>query len=168
MPVIVRKGCLVPQLTIRPYVESDWPRISEIHDQARYDELRGSVDLGVYRPLAEVAEAEGLFASRIWVAENLEDRQVAGFVAATDTEITWLYVDPAKYRQGVGGQLLRHAITQCGPVVHVMVLAQNAAARALYEREGFVVTKTFALNFAEGEQYTAEGAILTLDRSQEH
>jgi ribosomal protein S18 acetylase RimI-like enzyme len=161
-----REGTTVPELTIRPYVETDWPRISAIHDQARYDELRGSVDLGVYRPLADVAEAEGLFESRIWVAENPEDKQAVGFVAATDDEITWLYVDPAFYRQGVGGQLLRHAIVQCGPVVNVMVLAQNAAARALYEREGFVVTKTFQLKFAEGEQYTAEGAILTLDRSK--
>jgi ribosomal protein S18 acetylase RimI-like enzyme len=152
------------QLTIRPYAASDWPRLCEIHDAARYDELRGSVDLGVWRPLAEVAEAEGLFTSRIWVAEQ-PDGQVCGFVAATDDEITWLYVDPASYRQGVGGQLLRHALAQCGPVVKVMVLAGNAAALALYAREGFVVTRTFPLRFAEGDQFTAEGAMMTLDRS---
>jgi len=154
----------MPELTIRPYTDSDWPRLCEIHDAARHDELRGSVDPGVWRPLVEVAEAEGLFRSRIWVAE-MPDGRIAGFVAGRGDEITWLYVDPAFYRRGIGGKLLRHAIGQCGPVVKVMMLAGNRAARSLYEREGFVTTETFPLRFAEGEQFTAQGAMMTLDRS---
>lgn len=150
------------ELTIREYRERDWDRICAIHDAARHDELRGSVDPAVWRPLAEVAAAEGLFDSRIWVGEI--DHQVVGWVAATPDEITWLYVDPAWYRRGIASRLLRHAIAQGGPVLTVMVLAGNAGARTLYEREGFVLDRLVTLRFSEGEGITAEGAIYRLDR----
>jgi ribosomal protein S18 acetylase RimI-like enzyme len=125
---------------IRPYRDSDWSRVCEIHDRARYDELRGSVDPAGWLPLAEVAEAEGLFKSTIWVYQA-EDR-VVGFIAAMPTEITWLYVDPDHHRQGIGRKLLRHVLAQRPGKVTLAALGGNTSAIALYESEGFRITSS--------------------------
>jgi hypothetical protein len=86
------------RIEIRPYADDDWDAIARIHDVARLDELRDSAGVEAFLTLAQTAENEGLFDGRLWVAEA--DGEVAGFVALDDDEVTWLYVDPKRYRQG--------------------------------------------------------------------
>ncbi|WFE39864.1 GNAT family N-acetyltransferase [Micromonospora sp. WMMD998] len=148
----------MPDIAIRPYAEDDWPAIARIHDAARLDELRGSAGVDAFRTLAQTADAEGLFDGHVWVAETAG--RVAGFVALADDEVTWLYVDPQRYRQGIGRALLRHALSAAGPRVEVTVLDGNPAALALYESEGFTLTQTRTGRLAGNEAFPATGHIM--------
>ena len=145
-------------ITIRPYTDGDWDAIARIHDAARLDELRDSVGVAAFRTLAQTAEPEGLFDGQVWVAEL--DGRVAGFVALDDDEVTWLYVDPRRYRHGVGRALLRHAVAAAGPRVEVTVLDGNPAALALYTSEGFTITETRTGALVGNEAFPATGHIM--------
>ena len=147
-----------PRITIRPYRDDDWDAIAKIHDAARLDELRGSAGVEAFLTLAQTAEGEGLFDGHLWVAEA--GGRVAGFVALDDDEITWLYVDPQRYRRGVGRALLRHALDAAGPRVEVTVLEGNPAALQLYLSEGFTVTETRTGALAGNETFAATGHIM--------
>lgn len=144
---------------IREYVESDWPHICRIHDAARLDELRGSAGVDAFLSLERTAEGEGLFDGLLWVATV--DGAVAGFAAYDDGELTWLYVDPARYRRGVGRALLRHALAEVsGEDVVTTVLDGNPAALALYLAEGFTIVETRAGRLAGNEGFAATGHIM--------
>ena len=94
------------QITIRPCRPADWPRLQQIHDPARRNELALAGMPDAFRPLAEVAEEEGLFDyPHLDVAEV--DGTAAGFAAYTNEELGWVYVDPAFSRKGIGRALLR-------------------------------------------------------------
>ena len=148
-------------IDIRPYSDADWTAIAGIHDAARLDELRGSAGVQAFRTLAQTAGDEGLFDGRLWVADV--DGVVAGFVALDDDEVTWLYVDPRRYRQGVGRALLRHALAAAGPRVEVTVLDGNPAALGLYLSEGFGITETRTGSLVGNEAFTATGHIMHRD-----
>ncbi|MEV6595662.1 GNAT family N-acetyltransferase [Actinoplanes sp. NPDC051346] len=146
-------------MLIRGYRDDDWPEIARIHDAARLDELRDSVGVEAFLTLAQTAEGEGLFDGHLWVADD--GGTVTGFVAHDDDEITWLYVDPARYRQGIGRALLRHAVAACdADQIEVTVLAGNPAAVALYRAEGFVITETRTGRLVGNEAFTATGHIM--------
>ena len=81
-------------------------------------------------------------------------------MAHDDDEVTWLYVDPARYRQGIGRALLRHAVAACGgDRIGVTVLAGNPAALALYRAEAFEITETRTGALVGNEAFTATGHI---------
>lgn len=144
---------------IRPYGSDDWPALARIHDAARLDELRCSVGVAAFRTLADTAEGEGLFDGDVWVAE--QDGEVVGFVALDESEVTWLYVDPARYRQGHGRALLRHAIAAAGDgPVETDALAGNDAALALYQAEGFTIVETKTGRLAGNEDFPATGHLM--------
>lgn len=151
------------EMLVRPYEERDWDRLCEIHDQARLDELRGSVDLAAFLTLAQTADSEGLFDGEVWVA--VEGGRVVGFVAFAGDEIGWLYVDPADTRRGIGRRLLRHAVAACGRVVTVEVLAGNSAALALYQGEGFAIAKTVGGRLTGNEAFPATGHLMRLTKA---
>lgn len=82
-----------------------------------------------------------------------EAGEVAGFVdygverdaaaaARGEWEIRALYVDPARQRGGAGRALVAAALVDSAraPAVRLWVLAENANARAFYERVGFVAS----------------------------
>jgi ribosomal protein S18 acetylase RimI-like enzyme len=143
---------------IREYDKSDWDAIARIHDAARLDELRDSAGVEAFLTLEQTAEGEGLFDGRLWVAET--DGQVAGFVALDGDEVTWLYVDPGRYRQGIGRALLRHAVERAGDRAEVTVLEGNPAALALYRSEGFEVLETRTGPLVGNERFTVTGHIM--------
>jgi ribosomal protein S18 acetylase RimI-like enzyme len=143
---------------IREYDRGDWDAIARIHDAARLDELRDSAGVAAFLTLEQTAEGEGLFDGLLWVAET--DGRVTGFVALDGDEITWLYVDPAHYRQGIGRALLRHAVAHAGDRAEVTVLDGNPAALALYRGEGFVVRETRTGPLVGNERFTATGHIM--------
>ncbi len=142
-------------ITIRPYRPSDWDSICRIHDVARLDELRSSVGVEAYLDLATTYENEGLFDGDVWVAEL--DGQVGGFIAGTPGEITWAYVDPSRYRSGIGRALVQHVQARASGPVELEVLDGNDTARAFYQRMGFVVEATTTGKLAGNEAFTATG-----------
>jgi GNAT superfamily N-acetyltransferase len=70
--------------------------------------LRVSVGIEAFLSLAATFENEGLFEGEVLVA--CDDETVVGFIAFADDEVTWLYVSPDYYRQGIGKKLLRRYI----------------------------------------------------------
>jgi ribosomal protein S18 acetylase RimI-like enzyme len=129
-------------LQIRDYHDTDWPAVCAVHNRARPDELRGSCDLRAFVPLAEEQDdVESFQRSRKFVA--CIGGQIVGFVGIDGTYLSWLYVDPAYYGQGIGRRLLRFGIQCIGPHAWTVVLAGNSRARRLYESEGFHVVDTY-------------------------
>ena len=145
-------------MRIRPYRPEDWPRLCEIHDAARLDELRLSAGEAGFLTLEQSAENEGLFAGRLDVAEV--NGQVVGFVAFTHDELTWLYVAPAMYRRGIGRALLRHAIENAGETFRAELLEGNEPALRLYLSEGFHIVRHVIGRLVGNEKFPASGYVL--------
>ena len=144
-------------MNIRRYRKDDWPRIREIHDLARMDELRGANLVEAFLPLEATAEREGLFDLEILVAEK--DGRVHGFVAYGHGELAWLYVDPAAYRAGIGAKLASAAIAGSPHRLSVEVLQGNDAALHFYQSIGFVES-----GIASGRMPGNEGYSVTVHR----
>jgi ribosomal protein S18 acetylase RimI-like enzyme len=149
-------------IQLRKYNSEDWDAIADIHDRARLDELKASVGVRAFLSLAATFENEELFAGEVWVA--CDDETVVGFVAFADNDVTWLYVSPDCYRQGIGRILLRHAIARCGETVSTSVLSGNDAALQLYLSEGFKIIETKTGKLNGNESFPATGHILELDK----
>lgn len=124
-------------MLIRPYAPGDWARVCEIHDAARRDELAAAGLDAAYLTLEQTAANEGFLDYEIRVAEV--DGRVLGFVASTDEELAWLYVDPAAYGRGVATALIRAVLAQAEGALSAEVLEGNAAALAVYRKAGFEV-----------------------------
>ncbi len=95
-------------LLIRVYHETDWQNLCEIHDLSRIDELKMTVGESAFKSLEETYKDEGLFDDKLFVA--CIDNKPVGFAALNQEELTWLYVHPMYYKQGVGRKLLQKAI----------------------------------------------------------
>ena len=146
---------------LRKYQAKDWNSIADIHDRARLDELRASVGVEAFLSLANSFENEGLFEGEVWVA--CDNETVVGFIAFTDDEVTWLYVSPDFYRQGIGKTLLRQAIARCGSTISTSVLVGNDAALNLYLSKGFKIVETKTGKLNGNESFVASGYILELE-----
>jgi ribosomal protein S18 acetylase RimI-like enzyme len=142
-------------MRIRLYESSDWTRVCEIHDAARMDELRAFGQPEAFLSLEQAAPNEGLFESEIQVAEI--DGLVEGFVGFKSDEVTWLYVSPARYRQGIGRALLRYAVAASGHETRIELLEGNDRALALYLSEGFVIRERAEGRLVGNEGFAAAG-----------
>jgi ribosomal protein S18 acetylase RimI-like enzyme len=149
-------------VSVRPYRQSDWQRLCEIHDAARLDELACTTGTEAFKTLEQAFEQDGLFDGRLDVA--VVDATVMGFIAYKPGEITWLYVAPKVYRKGVGRALLQHALTRTENPVTLEVLEGNDAALALYKSVGFQLEKRVTGNLSGNESFPATGLILKLDK----
>ena len=145
-------------MVIRPYAPADWPRLCAIHDAARLQELQASDLSEAFLSLAQTAQNEGLFAGTVLLAE-LSGR-VLGFVAFHDGELTWLYVDPATQRRGVGRALVRAAVQTSPRPLELEVLLGNDAALALYLAEGFQVLRRADGRLVGNEAFAASAHVL--------
>ena len=143
---------------IRPYQTQDWQDICRVHDAARKFELEASGLADAFLPLEETGEAEGLFEATLLVAEI--DGAVAGFAGYTDDEVTWLYVDPARFRQGIGRALVEAVLRAAGKPLALDVLTGNTAALALYLSAGFTIVETISGKLAGNEQFAASAHVL--------
>ena len=143
---------------LRRYRPEDWPRLCQIHDAARRDELASSGLDSAFLTLEQTAEAEGLFDGIVLVA--VDEWEVRGFVAFTEDELTWIYVDPTQYRKGIGRALLRQAVEAAGATVKAEVLVRNQAALALYLSEGFEIVKRVDGKLTGNEAFAASGYLL--------
>ena len=68
-----------------------------------------------------------------------EAGEILGFVGVAAGMIEMLFVAPARFGQGIGSLLLRHAVTALG-ATRVDVNEQNPRAAGFYEHHGFRTT----------------------------
>ncbi|GAB2838552.1 hypothetical protein GCM10027277_01800 [Pseudoduganella ginsengisoli] len=151
---------------IRQYHHTDWPRICEIHDAARRFELEASGLADAFLTLEQTGETEGLFDATLFVA--VQDGVVAGFAGYTNDEVTWLYVDPSRYRNGVGRALLRAVVKAAPKPLALDVLVGNDAALALYQSEGFRIIDTVSGKLAGNEAFAATAHVLQFQPAPPH
>jgi ribosomal protein S18 acetylase RimI-like enzyme len=151
-------------MNLRPYSPGDWERLCAIHDAARVHELQASGLADAFLSLEQTAENEGLFDGEVVVAEI--EGEVCGFAAYCEGELTWLYVEPARYKQGIGRQLLRHAIKASAGNLSTEVLVGNEPALALYLSEGFTVERRVDGKLAGNEAFAASGFVLQRTASE--
>lgn len=98
------------KLEIREYHEVDFDRLCQIHDQARKRELEAANLSEAFKSLKIAAYEEDLFSYNIYVGQK--DKKVIGFVAFSDDELAWLYVDPSFQKQGVGSKLIEFSLNK--------------------------------------------------------
>ncbi len=128
-------------ITYRAYQNADWPAICRIHDRARPDELKGSCDPRAFIPIEQDPEVEDLKRSQKFVACDAD--KVVGFSAVDEKYVSFLYVDPDYYGQGIGRKLLQMAVDAIGEKAWTIVLDGNQRAIGLYESEGFKEIERF-------------------------
>jgi ribosomal protein S18 acetylase RimI-like enzyme len=93
-----------------------------------------------------------------------EGGRVVGYLhydcAGAQPELHRIYVDPTRKRGGIGSALLRelHARLDPGSSYVLMVAEENKAARAFYERHGFVFTAKLI-----GNEYYAQAMGIELE-----
>jgi GNAT superfamily N-acetyltransferase len=145
-------------MPVRPYSPTDWERLCLIHDAARAHELEASGLAAAFLTLEATAQNEGLFDGEVVVAEV--QGEVFGFVAYAKGELTWLYVEPSKYKQGIGRQLLRHAIQASEGNMSTEVLVGDEPALALYLSEGFKIQRRVDGKLTGNEAFAASGYVL--------
>ena len=102
--------------------------------------------------LSIAAKQEGLFAYHVYVAEY--DGIVSGFVAFSENEIAWLYVDINYSRRGIGTNLLRYAMQFAEDEVSIEVLVGNMPAIMLYSSLGFVIEETLSGKMPGNEDFS--------------
>ena len=126
------------EIEIRPYISSDYDRISEIHDASRRIELAlASLD-DAFLPFSVAAEREDFFDyPHIDVA--IVGGEIVAFSAYTDEELAWLYVDPKMMHKGIAKKLVENALKTEPGIKYIEALCGNEPARKLYESFGFSV-----------------------------
>ena len=77
---------------------------------------------------------EDLFSYNIYVAAI--DEKIVAFVAFSDDELAWLYVDPSFQKQGIGSKLIEFSLTKMKRPTYLEVLTGNPA-KSLYLHKGF-------------------------------
>ncbi len=130
----------ITKITIRAYENRDFDAICHIHDPARKNELALAGLSEAFLPLTIAADREDLFDYRVYVAESND--QVLGFVAFTEDELAWLYVDVNYSRHGIGSRLIRYALEKMQEDISIEVLAGNQPALAAYSKFGFYIYET--------------------------
>ncbi len=78
---------------------------------------------------------------------------VAGFIAFTEEELAWLYVDVALSRRGIGRSLLQFALPRARQDAEIEVLAGNTPAISLYTSCGFQIVETLSGHMPGNEAY---------------
>jgi ribosomal protein S18 acetylase RimI-like enzyme len=139
---LVNQSVKNSMITIRPYLESDWEAVCQVHDRAQPGEF---VESGNQYPLIPLADNQNV--CKIFPAcyrfVACDSNQVVGVIAAYQNYITLLYVDPDYQHQRIGKRLLKVIINIIGSPIWTVVIADNYRARQFYQHQGFQETNTF-------------------------
>lgn len=144
--------------SIRPAQPGDAAAIARIHVAAWQAAYAGIID-AAYLAALSAAQREAYWAKAIaqgdpevLLAQGGSLGEVAGWIAlgdcrdpgapATRGEVWAIYVDPARWTQGLGHALWQHArerlLARGKSEASLWVLAANGPARRFYTRQGFV------------------------------
>ena len=114
---------------------------------------RESFELGVGIADPHPLEDQRQYLMNVVVPNNtirvaLLDGLIVGFVAASTSSISQLYVRNGFHRRGIGARLLEWAKKQSCGKLSLYTFERNAGARAFYQRNGFsIVSHGFELEW---------------------
>ena len=118
---------------------------------------RASLALPDYRAELE-ANPDAIHLPAEHLAETLvaeDGGQVVGFAVVLESELDGLFVEPSRWRQGIGAALIDAAVHHARRRGLSMSVIASPSARGFYERCGFSV---------EGEEATRFGPALRMSR----
>jgi ribosomal protein S18 acetylase RimI-like enzyme len=123
------------ELVIRPYAAGDGPSCAQIYAEARRDAFYWC-EPNRFRPEDFYADSVD---ESLSVAEV--EGKIVGFLSLWTAGhfIHLLFVDPSRFRQGIGSRLLDHAVVRLSPWAWLKCQAQNERALAFYRSRGWVV-----------------------------
>ena len=133
-------------MQLRAYRAEDWPAVCQIYDLSKPDELGGLVQSASIASLSVDEKMQSLFCESQVVVMEDRDR-VVGFCGNRQSFITWLFVHPEFRRRGVASALIGDMVARLSDPITLNVMANNLAARALYEQMGFKVEREFQGTF---------------------
>lgn len=121
-------------MTILKATPSDYPKLIEIWESS----VRATHD---FLPEGNICELKPLILNYYFDAVVIfcvkKEGVLTSFIGVADGNIEMLFVDPVAFGQGVGKQLISHAIDQLG-ANKVDVNEQNPNAIGFYKKMGFV------------------------------
>jgi GNAT superfamily N-acetyltransferase len=130
----------VTGVTLRPATPDDADAIAVVHRAARREAMP-------WLPVLHSDEE-----TRAWIRDVVQPRQavwvavregqVIGVAALDGGMLEQLYVLPEAQGRGIGSTLLAKARHLCPGGLDLWTFQRNAAARAFYERQGFVAVET--------------------------
>ncbi len=130
-------------LNISPITTEEYPQVVDLWEasvRATHDFLT-EADIQRFKPLIL---NQYLHMVKLVCLRDAE-QQIVGFAGVSANKLEMLFVDPEKRGQGIGKQLLQHAILKMG-ITDVDVNEQNKQAVGFYLHEGFEVIKRSALD----------------------
>lgn len=127
-------GHALPDVILRPAGESDGRRCAEIFLSARVAAFGGRGRL----PFELEDYWRAVDGDEVWVAEVAG--RIVGFISACrqESQIRNLFVDPRWQNRGIGTRLLSGMRARLHGPARLLCCAGNGAARAFYERNGWV------------------------------
>ncbi|MDJ0769742.1 MAG: GNAT family N-acetyltransferase [Ilumatobacter sp.] len=140
------------ELAIRGFAPEDWDALCGVYERAARHELRlTGTDPRAFRPLPDEEDLEEFQRLNTAMVGCL-DGQVVGFVGWRERGewrdsgyLSWLYVDPAHHRRGIGDRLLNAAMAALGEQAWTLAKLGNDPAVNLYRRYGMrIVTSRLA------------------------
>jgi ribosomal protein S18 acetylase RimI-like enzyme len=128
-------------MTIRPFTAADTDAVVDVWHRsglAAYTYL--PMFQALTREMARTVFAKDIAAHcDMWVA--VEDDTIVAYLAMRASYIDRLYVDPPHQRKGWGTALVDYAKSLSPSGLELHTHQENLAARALYERLGFVAVR---------------------------
>lgn len=139
-------------LSIRSFASGDWGALCALYEPAARSELAlTGVDSRAFRPLPEEEDLETFQRLNSTVVACVGGR-VAGFAGWRERGewrgsgyLSWLYVDPAYHRRGIGDRLLTEAMVALSDQAWTLTKLGNDPAVKLYQKRGMqIVTSRLA------------------------
>lgn len=136
------------EFAIRSFCPTDWGAVCDVYEPAARMELTVTgTDPRAFRPLPDDEDLD-TFLQLNSALVACWDGQVVGFVAWRDRGewrnsgyLSFLYVDPAYHRRGIGDRLMRSAMVALGDQAWTLAKHGNDPAIRLYGRHGMQIVR---------------------------
>lgn len=133
---------------IRTFTPADWGAVCDVYEAAAKLELTLSgTDSRAFRPMPDDEDLDTFLRLNTALVACVGGR-VVGFVAWRDRGewrdsgyLSWLYVDPAHHRRGIGERLMRLAMEALGDQAWTLTKLGNDPAIRLYRRHGMKIVR---------------------------
>jgi ribosomal protein S18 acetylase RimI-like enzyme len=134
---------------VRGFVPEDWQALCDVYEPAARHELELSgADPRALRSMPDQESLETFQHLNTALVATAEGK-VVGFVAWRDQGewrdsgyLSWLYVDPAYHRRGIGDRLLGRAMEALGAQAWTLAKQGNEPAVNLYRKHGMRIVKS--------------------------
>ena len=134
---------------VRTFVPEDWDAVCNVYESAAKWELTLSgTDPRAFRPMAEEEDLDEFLQLNTAMVASVRG-QIVGFVAWRDRGewigsgyLSWLYVDPAYHRRGIGDSLMRRAMKALGAQAWTLTKTGNDPAINLNTKHGMRAVTT--------------------------